>query len=225
MSMSEISTGSVPDIVARMKSVLPSRWFADSAPVLDGVLTGLSATWAMLYTLLQSIRAQGRIATASGIFLDIAAQDYFGGALVRRAGEADPAFSARIRANLLAPKATRGALEAAISNLTGRTPQIFEPANPSDTGGYGTNTLGYGVCGGYGSLNLPYQVFVMAFRPDATQISHTGGYNTGPGGYNTAPLCYIDNSENTGAVDDAEIYSVIAATLPANAIAWTRLSN
>lgn len=225
MNIQNNLAGSVADMMARMKSVLPIRWFGDSSPVLDSLLAGLSAVWATLYTLLQSVRAQSRIATASGVFLDIAAKDYFGDALMRRAGEADPAFSARIRANLLALKATRKALEIALFNLTGRKPKLFEPANPCDTGGYNTNTLGYGVTGGYGSLAIPYQIFVTAFRPDATPISEAGGYNIGPGGYNTAPLFYIDSSENTGAIGDAEIYASIAAALPMNAIAWTRLSD
>ena len=218
-------TGTTADMLARIKSALPANWFSDASPNLDIVLTGLASAWSLLYGLVQSVRLQARIITASGIFLDIAAQDYFGSKLARRAGEADTAFSARIRANLLAPRATRSALAAAVLRLTGREARIFEPTDPRDTGGYDTNTLGYNVAGGYGSMALPYQFFVTVYRPDATPISNAGGYNTGPGGYNTAPLFYIDNSENTGALNDAEIYATIADVLPVNAIAWTKLSN
>ena len=219
------STGTTGDMLARIKLALPANWFSDSSPNLDTILTGLASAWSLLYGLVQSVRLQARLATATGIFLDLAAQDYFGAKLARRAGEADIAFSTRIRANLLAPRATRSALAAAMLNLTGREAQIFEPTNPSDTGGYGTNTLSYNMAGGYGSLALPYQFFLTVYRPDATPISNAGGYNAGPGGYNTAPLFYIDNSENSGALDDAEIYATVADVLPVNAIAWTKLSN
>ena len=218
-------TGDTTDILSRLKSVLPARWFGDTTPILDAVLAGLANAWCGLYTLLRDIQAQTRIATASGIFLDIAAKDYFGISLPRRAGEADSAFSARIRANLVAPRGTRVGLSEALQNLTGRTPIIFEPLNAADTGGYNSNTLGYGAAGGYGCAKLPFQFFVTAFRPNATPISNAGGYNEGPGGYNTAPMFYADTEQAPGAISDADIYAAAAAVLPVATIAWTKISN
>jgi hypothetical protein len=218
-------TGDTSDILSRLKSVLPGRWFGDTTPNLDAVLTGLAAAWTGLYSLLANVRTTARIATATGIFLDIAATDYFGVSLPRRAGEADSAFSARIRANLVAPRATRAGLSLALQNLTGRTPVIFEPLNANDTGGYNSGTLGYGVSGGYGSKNLPFQFFVTAYRPNATPISNAGGYNEGPGGYNTAPMFYADTEQAPGAISDADIYAAAAAALPVASIAWTKISN
>jgi hypothetical protein len=116
-------------------------------------------------------------------------------------------------------------LSKALQNLTGRTPIIFEPLNAFDTGGYNSNTLGYGVAGGYGSNTLPYQFFVTAFRPNATPVSNAGGYNEGPGGYNTAPMFYADTEQAPGAIDDADIYAAAAAVLPVASIAWTKISN
>lgn len=225
MSGATNETGSAADMVARLKLVLPTGWFADTTPVLDMVLGGLATLWSGLYGLVAAVRGQARIATASGAFLDVSAQDYFGGALVRRAGEADSAFSARIRANLLAPRATRAALIAAVTAETGRAPVVFEPFNPSDTGGYATNTLGYGTRGGYGSLALPYQCFVTAYRPAVAGSGKSGGYGVGPGGYSTAPMAWSDLADDLGLASDAEIFATIAAVLPANAIAWTRLAN
>jgi hypothetical protein len=211
-------------MLARLKLVLPVRWFGDVTPVLDAVLTGLASAWSNLYGLLANVRWQARIATASGVFLDIAASDYFGTGLVRGLGEPDAAYSARIRANLLAPRATRASVVNALVNLTGREPIVFEPLNASDTGGYNLN-LGYNVCGGYGSENLPFQFFVTAYRPNATPVSKAGGYNLGPGGYNSAPMFYADLTQFAGVVSDAEIYAAAAGVLPTSTIAWTRISN
>jgi hypothetical protein len=218
-------TGDVADLVARFKSVLPARWFGDTTPILDAVVTGLATAWSSLYGLLAAVKAQARIATASGKFLDITATDYFGNSLPRRAGEADAAFSARIRANLVLPRATRAGLAYALENLTGRTPLVFEPLNASDTGGYNAGSLGYGAAGAYGSRNLPFQFFVTAYRPNTTPVSNAGGYNAGPGGYNTAPMFYADTAQAPGAVDDAEIYTAAASVLPAASIAWMNISN
>jgi hypothetical protein len=217
--------GDIDDMLGRLKSVLPARWFGDTTPVLDGLLTGLAAAWNGLYGLLQNVGAQARIATASGIFLDMASSDYFGAALPRAVGESDAAFSLRIRANLLAPRATRVALVTALTTLTGRNPVIFEPLNASDTGGYCTGTLGYGVAGGYGCTSLPFQFFVTGYRPNATPVSNAGGYGVGPGGYNTAPMFYSSLENASGAVTDADIYAVAAAVVPTASIAWMNLSN
>lgn len=211
-------------MIGRIKQVLPGRWFADQSPVLDAVVSGLGQGWAGIYTLLQQVSAQTRIATASGIFLDIAAQDYFGIELPRRAGEADTAFSARLRLNLLAPRATRAGLVEAVTNLTGRSPAVFEPLNATDTGGYNVN-VGYGVAGGYGSMSMPYQFLLTVFRPNDLPANHAGGYGVGPGGYDSAPMFYASAAELAGNVSDAEIYATIASVVPTSSIAWTKITN
>jgi len=218
-------TGDTADMLARLKLVLPARWFADVTPILDAVLTGLATAWSGLYTLLTTVGAQARIATASGIFLDMAAADYCGAALLRRTGEADASYSLRIRANVLAPKATRAAVSQALTNLTGRAPVIFEPLNATDTGGYNMFDLGYNVAGGYGSPNLPFAFLVTAYRPNATPVSNAGGYSTGPGGYDAAPMFYADTAVLPGAISDADIYAATAAVLPVSTIAWMNISN
>lgn len=212
-------------IMQRVRALLPNGWFGDATPVLDAVTSGTGALWAGVAALIAVVRAQSRIATASGVFLDLAAGDFCGGAVRRRAGEGDAVFSARLRAAILTSRATRSALVRAIERVTGRTPQLFEPFNPTDCGGYATNTLGYGVCGGYGSLQLPYQLFVTAYRPNAMPASHAGGYNFGPGGYGVAPMGWIAAGDNPGLLTDSEIYAAVTDTLPLNAVAWTRLED
>jgi hypothetical protein len=216
--------GDTNDMLGRLKLVLPARWFSDITPILDGLLTGLASAWSGLYALLGYVQAQSRIATATGIFLDIASADYLGDALPRRAAEVDAVYSQRIRNNLLEPRATRTSLVQTLTSLTGRAPIVFEPLNATDTGGYNVN-LGYNTAGGYGSRNLPYQFLLTAYRPNNTPISNAGGYGVGPGGYNNAPMFYADTAEFAGTVSDSEIYATIAAVLPTSSIAWTQISN
>jgi hypothetical protein len=216
--------GDVADMVGRIKQMLPARWFSDDAPNLNALLSGMGQAWAGVYALLRQMQAQTRVATANGIFLDIASQDYLGPGLPRRAGEADTAFSTRLRLNLLAPRATRAGLVDAVTNLTGRSPVVFEPLNATDTGGYNVNT-GYGMAGGYGSMSMPYQFLLTVYRPNDLPANHAGGYGVGPGGYDVAPMFYASAAELAGNVSDEEIYASVASVVPTSSIAWTRITN
>jgi hypothetical protein len=214
----------VAHLLGRLKMVLPARWFSDATPILDAVLTGVASAWVEVFSLLDNTEAQRRIATAGGIFLDIAALDYFGQDLTRRAAEVDSAYSVRIQRGLVRPRATRAGVVQALQDLTGRTPLVFEPRNPADTGGYNLN-MGYGLAGAYGSMTIPYQFFVHAYRPNSLPVSNASGYVVGPGGYNAAPSFYADTSDFQGNISDAEIYANIAAVVPTTSIAWTNISN
>jgi len=204
--------------------VLPAQWFSDSSPILEAVLAGVASAWVEVFALLDATSAQRRVGTASGVFLDIAALDYFGQGLTRRPAEVDTAYSVRIQQNLIRPRATRAGVVQALQDLTGRVPSVFEPRNPVDTGGYNLN-MGYGLAGGYGSMTIPYQFFVRAYRPNNLPVSNASGYVVGPGGYNAAPSFYADTSEFQGNISDAEIYANIAAVAPTTSIAWTTISN
>jgi hypothetical protein len=210
--------GDPPDMAARMQAVLPARWFGDAAPLLRAVLAGLGTCWSIMYGLLQTVRAQARIATASGGFLDMISADFFGTALPRRNAEADTLFRVRIDQELLRPRATRAALALALTELTGNPPVIFEPARTSDTGGYSLGGVGYGVAGGWGSLQLPYQVFVTAFRPAGGGIALLAGYGTG------GIAGYGDLSMVTTVVSDADIQQAVTQILPAASIAWMNIA-
>lgn len=193
------AAGSAPDMLARIKAVLPARWFPDDTPLLDGIAAGLADAAAWLYALLANVKLQTRLATATGGFLDMIALDYFGVRIVRSTGQGDASFRTRIQTELLRERGTRGALISVLQDLTGRTPVVFEPARPADTRAWGT-ALGYGVAGGWGSLMLPFQCFVTAYRP-------TGG-GTG-----------------SGDITDADIAAAAAGVMPVAAIAWLRISN
>jgi hypothetical protein len=211
--------GSPSDVIARLKAVLPIGWFPDQTPVLDTVLAGLATAWSSLYALLAAVQTQSRIATATGQFLDGASADFFGNRLPRRNTELDDAFRVRIQQELVREHATRAAIISIVTDLTGKAPVIFEPARVSDTAGYGTAGLGYGVAGAWGSLHLPFQVFVTAHRAQGVGIANVAGYGT-PG-----PLARASLSAAAGQVTDADIYAAIASVMPTGTRAWTRITN
>ncbi|MGH7152478.1 MAG: hypothetical protein ACREF3_01015, partial [Acetobacteraceae bacterium] len=189
--------GDQQDMEARLMAVLPSRWFPDEVPVLGAVLQGLASAWAWAFSTLQYVKTQTRIASATGVWLDVIAQDFFGPRLTRAIGQQDDAFRSRIQLALFRERGTRGALFAALEDLTGRTPVIFEPRRTGDTGGYGSargggSGLAYGLAGGWGSLMLPFQCFVTAYRPAGTGIAFVNGWAGGAGGYGIGVIEYAD---------------------------------
>ncbi len=221
-----MATGDAQDIAARLKALLPGGWFRDTAPVLDAVLSGIATALASAYSLCAFARLQTRISTATDGFLDLIGYDYFGGRLPRRASEGDDSYRARILDALLAEKGTRRGLIRTLTALTGRTPRVFEPARPADTGGYSVGGVGYGVAGGYGALNLPYQAFITAYRPIGQGIPDLGGYGSGVGGYAVGgQLAYGSLSQVQGAVTDDDIMQAISAAIPAGTIAWTNIQS
>jgi hypothetical protein len=218
--------GDQADCLARIKSLLPFRWFPDSTPVLDALFSGPAWALSQIFALIQYAILQTRIATASDGFLDLISYDYFGGNLPRRSQEQDNPFRARILATLLRPKVTRNGMIDALVTLTGREPIIFEPARPADTGAYSVSTSGYGVAGGYGSLMLPAQFFMTAFRPAGSGIPFVAGYGSPSSGYSTSSRGeWASLSQVQGFVTDAGIYATIAATVAEGVTAWTQLSD
>ena len=217
-------TGTTPDMVARLKATLPSNWFPDNTPVLDGLLNGLGQLWNHLYDQLQYVRRQTRVATATGGFLDAISSDFLGGTLPRRLAEPDATFSRRIRQELVRERNTRSAINSVLYDLTGRAPVIFEPARPADTGAYGL-VSGYGSAGAWGSLSLPYQCFVTAFRAQSSGIPMVAGYGVGGGGYGGGMVEYGSLAMIQGQITDTDINAAIARVMPCSAIAWTRISN
>lgn len=216
--------GDPSDMLSRLKSALPSRWFADATPVLDGLLAGLAASGPWVFSLVQTAKSQTRIATATGGFLDMIAQDFLGGRLPRRAAQGDAAYRARILSELLRARGTRASVVSVLQDLTGRTPAMFEPQRPDDTGAWG-QAAGYGVAGGWGSLLLPYQVFVRAYRPRGAGIATVSGWGAAAGGYGAGAIEYASLDQLAGEVTDADIMAAVAGVMPAASIAWTQIAS
>jgi hypothetical protein len=255
-------TGDQQDFSNRLRALLPAKWFPITAPdatesatpILDGVLAGLAAAWAWLFSVYTYANLQSRIATATDAFLDIIALDFFGTRISRKAGQSDASFRRRILLEILRPRATRAAMAQALTDLTGRAPTIFEPANSSDTGGYcsGANLndaslpgnllgggVGYNSGGGYGCLAIPFQCFITAYRPHGGGVAFVSGYGNpdsfayGAGGYGSitdggataGAIEYAAMSMVAGAVTDSDIEEAVVACAPVGTIPWLRISN
>lgn len=227
-----MATGDQQDMVGRLRAVLPPGWFPDTIPVLGAVLNGIAGSLSWAYSLIQFALGSVLITTATDIWLDLHAQDFLGNSLQRRAQESDASYRSRVEAAIFPPAVTRAALIDRLKLLTGRTPLVFEPTQPMDTGAYGYGGLGYDTCGGYGALDLPFQAFVTAYRPVSQGVPLLAGYSGNalspvyaPMGYGTGLGSYIDIAQAFDGVTDADIYAAVAATEPAGSIVWTRISS
>jgi hypothetical protein len=226
-------TGDLSDFVSRLRSVLPRRWFGDNPRNLTAILTCIATPWVWVYDLLSCVIRQTRIGTASGNWLDMIALDFFGPALVRKSGESDASFRARILGSLLRGAATRSAISASMQILTGSEPRIFEPARCADTGSYATLTdgplpsgcgLAYGITGGWGNLNLPFQVFVSIPRPPTPVVGMLAGYTTSAGGYGRGSIAYVDLSALPGQVTEEDVQKTLSSLLPVTTTAWLKIT-
>jgi hypothetical protein len=226
--------GDQEEIAYRLRSVIPARWFGGSTPVLDTVLGALGAGWASLFNLLRYSGQQTRIATASDIWLDLVGLDYFGSRLPRALGQSDQSYRWVLLKNILRPLGTRSALIAALADLTGRVPTIFEPANPSDTGGYAGilagrvvsgGGLGYGTAGGWGNLSLPFQCFVTAYRPYINGAANLSGWTMAAAGYGVGALEYVGADTAQGQITDSAISLEISKVCPVGLVVWVRIAS
>ncbi len=216
-----MAIGDANDIVARLKGALPIGWFEDSTPVLGSLLNGIATALAWVYTFYIYAVQQSRIATATGVWLDLVAYDFLGETFLRKLGETDSSFRARIRAQLFQPRATRDAMSRVLTTLTGQVPLLFEPQRPADTGAYGAPNCGYRVAGGYGSMRLPAQAFITAFyQPNSTGLPNVSGYGSPAGGYSRASrIEYLARSE-IGQLGPSDIYAAVVATKAEGVEVW-----
>jgi hypothetical protein len=218
--------GQIPDIVARLRATL-APWFPDpaQAPVLTSVLTSQADQFNFIYQYLQFAANQTRIKTATGGWLDLIAWDFFGSRFLRRLGEPDASFAARIIKEILRPRQTRAAISQMVVDLVGTPPQIQEAWNPFDWGCYGNPAggCGYGIGIGYGSLRYPNQVFITTLNLPGSGIPNVAGYgSTGQGGYGAVGSTaeYTDLSQVVGALTNVELYARISQVIAAGIIAW-----
>lgn len=222
--------GDQADFLRRLKAVLPTSWFADDTPVLDNLLSGLGSAWSWVYGLRQYLQSQTRISTATDIFLDIIASDFFGSSLVRKINEPDESLRARIKSELFRDRGTRNSVITVLADLTGRTPIVFEPACSTDTGGYGSigfdgGGIGYCVGGGWGSTTLPFQCFITTFRPTTGGIAQVAGWGSPNSAYGSGTTEYASLEMAVGQIMDQDIYDAVAGVMPIATIGWTRIQN
>lgn len=219
-----MARGDQHDFYNRLHTLLPSGWFADESPVLHGALTACAKSLSWCYSLYIYARAQTRIATADGGWLDIAAYDFFGHTLIRQAGMSDDQLRTQIRTNLLRERGTRQAIIDILDALTGHKPVVIEMLRPEDTGAYGGPAIGYGVAGRYGSLHLPYQAFVEVRRDRGTSIPRGAGSNIASSGNSTASESQsVSVNVLSGLAADAQIYAAVAAVKMEGTLVWVRI--
>lgn len=220
-----MATGDQSDIYNRLLRNLPP-WFGDNPPILGALLQGIAYGLSFVYSIYVYAKAQSRIKSATDGWLDMIAADFFGAAIRRAANQSDASFRGAILINLFRERATRNGMIKVLQDLTGRTPKIIEPRRPADTGVYGGPLIGYGVAGAYGSMQMPYQAFVIAYRPLGTGIPSVAGYGTSTGAYSTASQAeWASLSMIQQGVADSDIYAAIEATRPVATTVWTKISN
>lgn len=122
-----MATGDQDDFISRLLRLLPSGWFPSDAPRLKAVLQGAAASLSAAFAMFSFVKVQTRIQTASGSFLDLISEGYFGGNLPRLQYESDSAYAGRIEYNLIAPRGTHDGMMQMLHQLTGNTAVIFQP--------------------------------------------------------------------------------------------------
>lgn len=220
--------GSSANLLSRVLKLLPKGWFQWGAPIRDAIIGGLTDSAAWNYALIGYAKAQTRLSTAYGVWLDILCYDFLGTTLTR-SGMQDDAFRALIRSTILQERVTRAGMIGAVIRLTGVDPWIFEPWNTGDTGAYSNaargevcGQFGYGVGqGGYGSMNLPAQAFLQVHRGQPSGVPNVNGYDRPIGGYGSGSIEYIGAGTALTGVTDAMIYLLINITRPIGSIVWT----
>ena len=215
------------NIFQRIKSTLPLRaWFPDNTPILDAVIKGMTTALQYAYDVFQYARLQTRIKTATGGWLELIAADFLGTSLVRKTGQSDDSYRADILAAMFRKRVTRQALSSVLLSITGRAPIIFEPRRPLDTGAYSGPFIGYGVAGGYGSMNCPAQVFITAYRGANEGQPAIAGYGTPEGAYNYPSIAeYAPANAAVALLQNDAIYKAIDQNKAAGIIVWTRVSS
>jgi hypothetical protein len=98
------------------------------------LFSALSSQIAFMLSEMQYALDAMRMQTETSPELDLASEDYLGSALPRPPGMSDATFYALIQANLFKKVATRSALIALITQVTGSAPRLIEPWCPGDTG-------------------------------------------------------------------------------------------
>lgn len=211
------------DMLARLKGLIPYRWFSNNAPLRDAVLGGIADSLAWCHDFIQFAAQQTRLSTMSGAYLDIAALDFFGLRIKRRGDQTDDSFRATILKEIFRQRGTRKALIDALNDLTSHKPKIFEPTNPQDTGGWGV-MFAFNAAGRWGA-NMPRTVFIDAYEPPGSGIPNLAGLNSAQGGWGAGAFALADLKMVTGPVTNQDIYDTIEATRAAGVTAWVSISS
>ncbi|MEW9304567.1 hypothetical protein [Labrys neptuniae] len=218
-----MATGDTNNMLARLKAVLPARWFPDTSPILDALLSGFASAASWVYGLIQYAKLQTRIATATDGFLDLAAYDFFGRRIKRRKSQTDISFRRTIQDEVLRERVTRPGVQKAVADLTDNKVTIFEAFNPHDTGGWGV-MFAFNMAGAWGSNTLPYTMFITAVQPQGAGIPNISGFNSPQSGWGAGMFYLADLSGVTGEVTNQDIYDTVEASRAAGVTCWVNIA-
>ncbi|CAE6838065.1 hypothetical protein [Paraburkholderia nemoris] len=214
-----MAIGDQSDFFSRLKAQIPASWFK-SSPNFDATLQGPAWAMSSIYAQITYAALQTRIKTATDGYLDLISNDFFGTQLPRLTNEQDGPFRARILANLFVKGPTRANMSAVLKLITGRTPDIFEPSNTTDSGGWdGAFYWDTGV--GKWGAPMPYQSFVTAYRPitNAQSLGELDSWRwsfDSYGAWSDAPVT---------SVTDAAIIAAVESTRMTGTVVWLRIAN
>lgn len=219
--------GSQAQILQRLQFLMPIGWFSvGMVPIRDAILTGFANAFSFIFAIFAFIRLQTRIATMTGPFLDLAAYDFFGGALTRTAGQSDASFRNQIISFLFRERNTREAIVLVVEQLLGVPPvAIIEPQRATDCMCWDEPTQGgYDVAGVWGDTAMPLQCFVDIQIPNSLSIAppFVGGYGTPNWGYGIGQGEYL-GPPVLDPIAVADIMAAISSVLPVTGVAWVNI--
>lgn len=212
-----MAIGDVNDIFARLRAQIPGSWFKTS-PNFDATLQGPAWALSTVYAQITYAQLQTRIATATDGYLDLIANDFFGTDLPRLANEQDGAYRARILANLFVKGPTRANMSAVLTLVTGRAPDIFEPSNTTDSGGWDGGAY-WDVDAFRWGAPMPYQSFITAYRP-LTQANSLGELDSWRWSWDSYGAW---SDMPTTSLTDAAIIAAVESTRMTGTIVWLRI--
>jgi hypothetical protein len=214
-----MAKGDQKDIFSRLKAQFPPSWFK-SSPNFDATLQGPAWALSTIYAQITYATLQTRIATATDGYLDLISNDFFGTELPRLPNEQDGPFRARILANLFVKGPTRANMSAVLTLITGRVPDIFEPSNTTDSGGWDGGFYWDTGVGKWGAP-MPYQSFVTAYRP-ITNVQSLGELDSWRWSWDS----YGAWSETAlTAITDAAIIAAVESTRMTGTVVWMRIED
>jgi hypothetical protein len=239
-----MATGDVNDIVFRLRDNLPP-WFPNqgSAPVVDGILTGIATLLSFVYGLIQYARAQSRIRTSSGGWIDLIAWDFLGSRFPRLPGESDTAFLGRLLPELVRRRVTRSAIQQALVQLTGFPVRIIEPGQLTDTGylkmrGSGPAPISYFRVDTpsnpfrFSSRGLRCQFFIECVLPLTASFGNNpmpalNEYTStlflrGTTGARSGPSALISRGDSSSSSGSQAVYNLISAMRAAGITCWVK---
>lgn len=164
---------SADDFARRQAALVPNRWASETAKQQGGLVYALLKMGGtdLSFEIGAASYALGstRIQTATAPELDLASKDFLGNYLPRNPGETDVSYRQRILDQLLPTGATRPAIVAALTKVTGTAPRVIEPWSAPDTGYWDVASYWdvdtQANPARWGDATLRYQAFIITPGP------------------------------------------------------------